>query len=88
MLVVSVQVVDGNACPNACSGHGDGSSDIDANAGKQIQGQTHSGLGRLSLRECPRGPAWVDVAIGVDNAHNVAECSNKGNYDYTTGHCT
>ena len=90
VLVVFVQVVDGNACPNACSGHGDCSSADNRCKCWKADPRTNTFWigGDCSLRECPRGPAWVDVAIGVDNAHNVAECSNKGNCDYTTGHCT
>ena len=75
---------------NACSGHGDCSSADNRCKCWKADPRTNTFWigGDCSLRECPRGPAWVDVAIGVDNAHNVAECSNKGNCDYTTGHCT
>jgi hypothetical protein len=30
---------------------------------------------------CPFGPAWTDLAYGVDDAHNEAECSNMGTCD-------
>ena len=33
-----------------------------------------------SLRECPKGVAWSDHASGVDTAHALAECSNRGNH--------
>ncbi|MDR3738388.1 MAG: hypothetical protein P4L40_05140 [Terracidiphilus sp.] len=36
---------------------------------------------------CPTAPAWTDFAIGIDNAHNQAECSNRGVCDYRTGKC-
>ena len=82
--------VDGSACPNSCSGHGDCSSaDNRCKCWKADPRTNTYWIGAdCSLRECPKGPAWVDVAIGVDNAHNEAECSNQGVCDYTTGHCT
>ena len=40
----------------------------------------HSGL-------CPTGTAWTDNAVGIDNAHNQAECSNRGICDYASGKC-
>ena len=40
-----------------------------------------------SFRECPKGRAWTDVAAGVDSAHALAECSNMGNCERTSGQC-
>eukprot|EP00981_Chlorochromonas_danica_P010283 scaffold3079_cov187-Ochromonas_danica.AAC.10 len=40
-----------------------------------------------SLKICPSDHAWVDQAQGEDNAHNLAECSNMGICDRTTGLC-
>lgn len=37
---------------------------------------------------CPSGKAWSDEAQGVDNAHNLAVCSNRGHCDRITGLCT
>eukprot|EP00939_MAST-03C_sp_MAST-3C-sp1_P003071 g3071.t1 len=39
-------------------------------------------------RECPWGPAWVDIAIEDDLAHQPARCSNKGTCDFSSGSCT
>jgi len=44
--------------------------------------------GDCSERTCAYGPAWFDEAIGVDDAHNSAECSNMGICDRLTGLCT
>ena len=40
-----------------------------------------------SLYICPKGPAWVDVAAGIDDAHNLVECSNRGICDPYSGLC-
>eukprot|EP00941_MAST-03F_sp_MAST-3F-sp1_P001578 g1578.t1 len=40
------------------------------------------------LRGCPTGRAWFDEASSSNNAHAVAECSNRGACDATTGECT
>ncbi|KAA0176694.1 hypothetical protein FNF27_01975 [Cafeteria roenbergensis] len=39
------------------------------------------------MRRCPRDVAWSDVTLPDGTAHNVAECSNRGTCDYTTGKC-
>ncbi len=36
---------------------------------------------------CPTGRAWADEATAVDEAHNEAECSNRGTCDYRIGKC-
>eukprot|EP00617_Octactis_speculum_P024944 CAMPEP_0185768946 /NCGR_PEP_ID=MMETSP1174-20130828/53165_1 /TAXON_ID=35687 /ORGANISM="Dictyocha speculum, Strain CCMP1381" /LENGTH=665 /DNA_ID=CAMNT_0028453853 /DNA_START=292 /DNA_END=2289 /DNA_ORIENTATION=+ len=41
-----------------------------------------------SLMICPFGIAWTDVALAADDAHNEAECSNRGLCDRTTGICS
>ncbi|POM74652.1 hypothetical protein PHPALM_8358 [Phytophthora palmivora] len=41
-----------------------------------------------SLRTCPYGDAWVQVPTATNVGHQLAECSNRGNCDYSTGHCT
>jgi len=46
------------------------------------------GSGDCSERVCPKASAWFDEAQGTDNAHNLAECSNMGICDRTTGLCT
>jgi hypothetical protein len=40
-----------------------------------------------SRRVCPQGAAFVDVPTGATTAHAMAECSNKGTCDFTTGQC-
>ena len=36
---------------------------------------------------CPHARAWSDEASATDVAHNLAECSNRGLCDRTTGMC-
>lgn len=43
--------------------------------------------GDCSLRTCPRSLAWADVATADETAHGLAECSNRGTCDRTTGRC-
>ena len=41
--------------------------------------------------ECPRGHAWADMPeniAGVDTAHQMAECSNRGLCNRDTGECS
>ena len=67
-------------CPNSCNGHG-----ICQNAKRVCEcydGFEGNDCSRLS---CPKGKAWTDFAIGVDDAHNEAMCSNMGLCDYATG---
>lgn len=40
-----------------------------------------------SLRTCPKGDAWAGAVVSEDNAHPLAECSNKGTCDRTKGEC-
>lgn len=37
--------------------------------------------------ECPKGLAWSDEAIAINNAHNLAECSNRGHCNNDVGNC-
>jgi hypothetical protein len=37
--------------------------------------------------KCPSGIAWSDYATATDTAHAMAECSNMGLCDRTTGAC-
>jgi len=39
-------------------------------------------------RICPSGRAWGDIATASDTAHALAECSNRGECDRTSGTCT
>lgn len=69
-------------CPNACAGHGRCMS-------PSRQCECYDGFmgADCSLKICPFSNAWVDVAIGEDDAHNSAECSNMGICDRATGLC-
>lgn len=40
-----------------------------------------------SLRTCPADRAWADVPSSATDAHEVAECSNRGTCDRSTGIC-
>lgn len=40
-----------------------------------------------SLRVCPSDRAWVDIPTGPNSAHALAECSNAGICDRTSGRC-
>jgi len=40
-----------------------------------------------SLRTCPRGKAISDSASADDDAHHLAECSNRGSCNRSTGQC-
>ena len=40
-----------------------------------------------SQRTCPASNAWVDVPTGPLTAHAIAECSNAGLCDRSTGRC-
>ena len=68
-------------CPNNCNQRGtcDKYSACHCSTGYQA--------GDCSQRSCPLGAAWSDQAIGIDNAHNPAVCSNRGTCDYSTGTC-
>lgn len=70
-------------CSNSCNGHG-----LCSNPSHQ-QCDCFDGYigGDCSEMLCPFGPAWVDLAIGVDHAHNPAECSNMGICNRQIGEC-
>ena len=78
-----VGVADAEACPNLCSSNGH----CDTFGGVC---ECYDGFygGDCALRTCPSGPSWSDLAAGVDDAHNDAECSGRGLCDTGTGQCT
>ena len=82
LFALALKRVDA-CCPNNCNGHGECSEN------KQCRCQCHLGYtgGDCSLHVCPSGTAWNDMATGTDKAHAMAECSNVGQCDRTTGQC-
>jgi EGF-like domain len=68
-------------CPNACTGHGDCDH---FNRCKCFAGWDG---GDCSERKCATGIAWSDEATGVDVAHALTECSNRGTCDRAKGLC-
>ena len=69
-------------CPNSCSGNGECTTPWGVCS--CFTGYTGSDC---SVRMCPAGPAWSDVATATDDAHNIVECSNRGKCDVVTGTC-
>lgn len=69
-------------CPNLCSSHG-----RCLNPGRKCECYEGYTGGDCSQYLCPTGPAWADLAVGIDKAHQPAECSNMGICDRTTGIC-
>ena len=86
LLCIQLLVVHGQqvyfTCPNQCSGHGHCAQP--SNVCSCFNGYTGPDC---SQKTCPFGGAWTDIAIGVDNAHNLAECSNNGICDRGSGIC-
>ena len=68
-------------CPNFCSGNG---RCVAVSKCECFGGWAG---GDCSLRSCPSGPAWADMAIAIDVAHQPAECSARGHCDVGTGRC-
>ena len=85
-FLLYIQHVSSQACPNSCSGHGQ------CNNPDRVCSCFNGYIGAdCSLMECPYGYAWADEAdhfTGTDKAHNLAECSNRGLCDRTTGICS
>lgn len=76
---------------NSCNSHGT----CDTNTGKC---NCYNGWGSAtdiavykapdcSMRVCPSDRAWVDIPTSATTAHGLAECSNAGLCDRTTGKC-
>ena len=40
------------------------------------------------MQGCAAGVAWYDAATSTDVAHQVTECSSRGNCDYSSGTCS
>ena len=71
-------------CPNSCSGHGFCAPNAPACLCRCDYGYTG---GDCTLRTCPDGFAWSDMATAPDTAHARAECSNAGICNRETGAC-
>ena len=72
------------ACPNACNGHGVCGI---GNVCKCYEGW-NGGAADCSMRECKLGIAWADKSYEIDQAHQLTECSGRGNCDRKTGLCS
>lgn len=83
LLAVLWRQAHSAACPNECSGNG---RCIDP--GNYCQCFAGYTAPDCSERICAFGNAWVDMAQGVDNAHNMAECSNMGLCTRSSGICS
>lgn len=44
-------------------------------------------FGDCRMKGCPKGRAWFDEPVADGDAHHLAECSNVGTCDYSTGTC-
>lgn len=82
LLLSMIQYVYSQPCPNLCNGHG-----RCLNPGRVCECYEGFTGADCSQYACPMGPAWADVAQGIDDAHNLVECSNMGICDRTTGIC-
>lgn len=69
-------------CPNFCNGHGRCVGPNECECFDKYEG------GDCSIRKCPHGRSWFDVASGTNLAHEEAECSNMGTCNHETGVCT
>jgi len=82
-LIYSNKYVNGSPCPNDCNGKG--RCLFPSRQCSCFDGYTGPDC---SLKTCPYSYSWADSSIGVDKSHNLAECSNNGICDRTTGICT
>lgn len=84
-MLVTILSLNVMACPNNCNQNG-----YCFKNGAQDKCTCNKGYfgGDCSLRRCPYGKSWADMAIETDVAHQEAECSNMGICDRATGLCT
>jgi len=75
-------------CPNGCNGHGTCGANDKCTCYNRVDGVTPAWtFADCSGRTCPMDYAWVGDVINANNAHPLAECSNKGTCDRKTGEC-
>lgn len=74
--------VEAITCDGTCSGHG--ACDAATGYCRCFAGYIGTSCKQMS---CPEGIAWADYATETDVAHDMAECSNMGLCDRTTGVC-
>jgi len=75
-------------CENSCSGHGTCSINQNCVCYTDMDGEPSWTGPDCSQRTCPIDNAWVaESAVGANDMHPRAECSNKGNCDRKTGLC-
>ncbi|KAJ0392094.1 hypothetical protein P43SY_010524 [Pythium insidiosum] len=79
---LSIAATWGIPCDGTCSGHG--ACDLTTGRCQCFPGYIGT---TCKWQSCPRGVAWADYATATDVAHGLAECSNMGLCDRTTGAC-
>lgn len=91
--IMVLPVVSGH-CPNFCNGNGRcvAVSKCECFEGwgggdHSISAPSYTWGGDCSIRRCPQGPAWADIAVAVDTAHQPTECSARGYCDTASGKC-
>jgi hypothetical protein len=70
-----------SSCPNLCNDRGTCDKYSSCTCNEGFRGAD------CSEHICPYGVAWSDEAIGTDKAHQLAECSNRGNCNRLDGRC-
>ena len=78
----------GGLCENQCSGHGTCVKNINCNCYTGLDGNPEWTGADCSLRACPYDVAWVGAVSNTNDLHPLAECSNKGVCDRSTGLCS
>ena len=74
-------------CEASCNSHGKCIENDRCDCHKRRDG-TVAWIGNdCSQRTCPMGVAWVGEVVSANNMHPMAECSNRGDCDRTSGVC-
>jgi len=77
----------GGFCENHCSNHGTCETNLNCNCYTGLDGEPEWTGPDCSLRTCPKDLAWVGDVQNANDLHPMAECSNKGACDRSTGIC-